>query len=463
MKNLVFLSFFVFTGIQFFLVDINLLALSSFFLNYVVIMIIMYYHFFLEKEYSPFISAYLIFNILFFIITPLAQISNIDPELQKHVNDLPYKWSKTIVANTYILLFNIVFFISYLLFKKRNYKVREYKISRKLPFNILLILVISFLILIFNIDYIQQKLLTPTWKLQYDSAKSIKIIISKVLFSLPLAGVALCVMYFNKNRKKAINLLIITGCLSFFLLLILVFKNPFMEKRSGLGPVYFSILFLFIPKLLNSNIKTTLILYFSLILIMPIMAVFTHVNYSFSQVVSNPTLITKSIDKDVLLSDFNTINFDAYANFLATIEYVSENGFSLGEQLSSAIFFFVPRAVWDTKPISSGQFIGNYLIEEHGFWFNNISNPFISEGYLNFGIFGVILFAFIIAYFFSKGLQYLKSDDYLKKLLAFFAAIHMVYFLRGDFTNGFSQLVLVAFGIYVIPKVLIYFFKEVKL
>lgn len=463
MKNFIFLSFFIFTGIQFFLVDINIFALCSFFLNYLVLMIIMYYHFFLEKDYSPFISAYLIFNILFFIITPLAQITKIDPELQKHVNDLPYDWHKTIVANTYILIFNIVFFISYIVFKKRNNKVNEYQVSSKLPFNIILILFISFVILIFNIDYIQQKLMTPTWKLQYDNAKSIKIIISKVLFSVPLAGVAMCIMYFKKSGKKPLNLLIIISSLLLFLGLILIFKNPFMEKRSGLGPVYFCILFLFIPKLLRTNIKTTLILYFSLILVMPIMAVFTHINHSFSEVIDNPKIITKSINKDVLLSNFNTINFDAYANFLATIENVSENGYSMGEQLGSAFLFFVPRSIWESKPITSGQFIGNYLIEKHGFWFNNISNPFISEGYLNFGIFGVILFAFFLAYFFSKGIVFLKSDDYLKKMLAFFAAIHMVYFLRGDFTNGFSQLVLVAFGIYVIPKSLIYLFKGVKI
>ena len=426
-------------------------------------MVIMYYHFFLEKDFSPFISAYLIFNILFFIIAPLAQISKIDPQVQIHLNNLPYNWQKTIVANIYILIFNVVFFISYLIFKKRNKFVKPYQIRKEIPFDILVILVISILILIFNLDYIQQKLSTPTWKLQLDSAKSIKIVISKVLFSVPLAGIALCIMYFKKKGKKSMNLIVVVSAILIFLALIVIFKNPFMEKRSGLGPIYFSILFLFWPKLFNSNIKTTLILYFSLILLMPIVSVFTHVNASFSEVMSNPKLITESINEDVLLSNFNTINFDAYINFLATIENVSDYGFSFGEQLTSAIFFFVPRSIWKSKPITSGQFIGDYLIEKHDFWFNNISNPLVSEGYLNFGILGIILFAFIFAFFLTKALQLLKSDDYLKKTLAFFIAIHMVYFLRGDFTNGFSQLILVSFGIYVIPKGLFYLYKGIKL
>lgn len=332
-------------------------------------MMIMYYHFFLEKEYSPFISAYLIFNLLFFTIAPLAQISNIDPVLLRHVNYLPYFWEQTVFANSCILIFNIFFFISYIFFKKQNTIVVAYKINKKLPFDILIILLICILILFANIDFIQQKLMTPTWKLQFDNAKSIKIIISKVLFSIPLAGVAMCVMYFKKKNNKPINWLVIGISLIIFLLLIVVFKNPFMEKRSGLGPVYFSLLFLFIPRLLNNNIKTTIILYLSLIVAMPLLAVFTHVNSSFIEVVKNPKIIFSSLNEDILLSNFNTLNFDAYANFLATIENVSIYGFSMGEQLSNALFFFIPRSIWSSKPLTSGQFLGNYLIEKHNFFF----------------------------------------------------------------------------------------------
>lgn len=426
-------------------------------------MMIMYYHFFIEKDYSPFISAYLIFNLLFFIIAPLAQISQISPNLLRHVNYLPYSWEQTVFANICILIFNIIFFISYVFFKKQNRSVLEYKISNKLPFDILIVLLVCIVILLVNLDYINEKLMTPTWKLQYDKAKSLKIIISKVLFSLPLAGIALCVMYFKKKNNKPLNWLVVSISLMIFLLLILVFKNPFMEKRSGLGPVYFSLIFLFLPKLLNNNIKTTITLYFSLIVAMPVLAIFTHVNSSFIEVVKNPKIIFGSIDEDVLFSNFNTLNFDAYANFLAVIENVSFHGFSMGEQLLNGFLFFIPRSIWSSKPITSGQFIGNYLIKKHDFWFNNISNPFISEAYLNFGLIGIVIFAVIFAYFLTRGLLFLRSDDYLKKTLAFFTAIHMIYFLRGDFTNGFSQFVLVGFGIYVIPKMIMFVFKREKL
>lgn len=423
-------------------------------------MVIMYYHFFLEKDYSPFLSAYLIFSLLFFIIAPLAQIYT---ETKVYVNNFPYHWLEAIRANFYILLFNITFFISYMVLKKHHKVVRNYEIKKTLPFDILVILVLSILILVFNIDYIQEKLMTPTWKLQYDNNKSIKIIISKVLFSVPLAGVALCVMYFKKKNVNAVNWITVLVSVCIFLLLIIVFKNPFMEKRSGLGPIYFCLIFLFIPKLLNSNIKTTLILYFSLIVLMPLLAVFTHVNSSFSEVVKNPALLFKSLNGEVLLSNFDTLNFDAYANFLATIEYVSVEGFSFGQQLTSAFLFFVPRSMWQNKPHTTGQVIGDYLIENHSFWFNNLSNPFISEAYLNFGIIGIILFAFILAFVITKAILFLKSKDYLKKTLAFFLAIHLIYFLRGDFTNGFSQLILVGFGIYIIPKMIVFVFKGIKL
>jgi len=142
LKNLVFILFFVINEIQLFLVDINIIALLLFFLNYLLIMMIMYYHFFLEKEYSPSISAYLILNLLFFTIEHLANISNIDPVLLRHVNYLPYFWEHTVFANSCILIFNIFLFISYIFFKKKNTKVVAYKINKKLTFDILIILLI---------------------------------------------------------------------------------------------------------------------------------------------------------------------------------------------------------------------------------------------------------------------------------------------------------------------------------
>ena len=180
----------------------------------------MYYHFFLEKDFSPFISAYLIFNLLFFIIAPLAQIYT---ETETYVNNFPYHWAEAIRANVYILLFNIIFFVSYIVFKKQHKIVTEYKTKKTLPFDILVILVLSILILVFNIDYIQEKLMTPTWKLQYDNNKSIKIIISKVLFSIPLAGVSMCVMYFKNKNRNAVNWMtvLVSICIYYKIILII--------------------------------------------------------------------------------------------------------------------------------------------------------------------------------------------------------------------------------------------------
>ena len=61
----------------------------------------------------------------------------------------------------------------------------------------------------------------------------------------------MCIMYFKKKRKRPINLIVIVSAILIFLTLIVVFKNPFMEKRSGLGPIYFSVLFLFWPKIIK--------------------------------------------------------------------------------------------------------------------------------------------------------------------------------------------------------------------
>jgi hypothetical protein len=73
----------------------------------------------------------------------------------------------------------------------------------------------------------------------------------------------------------------------------------------------------------------------------------------------------------------------------------------------------VPRKIWENKPISSGEFIGNYLRDTYGnkYSFTNLSNPYVSEGYLNFGILGVIMFAIFLAFFMSRMTNWVNGDN----------------------------------------------------
>jgi hypothetical protein len=134
------------------------------------------------------------------------------------------------------------------------------------------------------------------------------------------------------------------------------------------------------------------------------------------------------------------------------MDYVKEYGFSFGHQLLSAFLFFVPRGIWEGKPISTGELVGNHLIETYNFSYSNLSNPLVSEGYIKFGIMGVIIAPIVLAIVLVKAIAWLKSEDYLKKMMAFYLAIHLIFLLRGDFTNGYTYYVGALIGVIIIPK-----------
>ena len=157
---------------------------------------------------------------------------------------------------------------------------------------------------------------------------------------------------------------------------------------------------------------------------------------------------------------FNTLNYDAFSNITVTIEYVSKYGFSYGYQLLGGLLFFVPRAIWTAKPYSTGQVIGEYLIDDYGFNFSNLSNSIVSESFVNFGIIGVIIVPVILAYFFIKMIKWLNDSNYLKKIMAFYFAMHLIFLLRGDFTNGFSYYIGPLISVVFITKLIEFFTKQ---
>jgi hypothetical protein len=91
--------------------------------------------------------------------------------------------------------------------------------------------------------------------------------------------------------------------------------------------------------------------------------------------------------------------------------------------------------------------------------YSNLSNAVVSEGYINLGVFGVVLFAIILAYFIVKFISWMISKNYFKEFIAFYFALHLLFLLRGDLTNGVSYFVGPLLSIYFVPKFLIRLFR----
>ena len=151
-------------------------------------------------------------------------------------------------------------------------------------------------------------------------------------------------------------------------------------------------------------------------------------------------------EKDVDLSGFdlfdfsflNQLHFDSYASFA----YILKERFSTGgEQLMGVLFFWVPRALWADKPIESGRMIAETFDLGMGD-FTNIAINYFAEGYLNFGLVGVLLFAFVIAYVCARLDKSFWSDARnLSKpaVVYYFSWLGiLVFLLRGDLMAGFS-------------------------
>lgn len=146
---------------------------------------------------------------------------------------------------------------------------------------------------------------------------------------------------------------------------------------------------------------------------------------------------------------------------MATIDYVEKNGVTYGKQLIGSVLFFVPRLIWPNKPLGSGQLIGNYLMENYSMWFNNVSNPLPSEGYINFGLIGVMFFGFLLSKI-GHWVEDLKQN--YGWVVYLYISNHMIFILRGDLLSSLSYLIGILFALLIFPKFIdIIFNKRIKL
>jgi len=134
---------------------------------------------------------------------------------------------------------------------------------------------------------------------------------------------------------------------------------------------------------------------------------------------------------------FRQAHFDAYENMLSAIE---AEFVTYGYQLLGVLLFFVPRAFWQDKPVGSGY----QLAENLGYRFNNISMPFLGEGYVNFGIIGFVLFSISAGFSMARLDKAFSGILSAKRVYSYEASIYLYligalfFFLRGDLLSSFS-------------------------
>ena len=318
-------------------------------------------------------------------------------------------------CNLYLILWYFVYSISNAIFlKKKNINIKCVELDlnyKKMKFMFLLSL-LSFIILVTNISF--SGLFVRNSNSMSIDYGAFKAILENTLRAIPVYSLIysfFCLKSYKKGYIYFIILLFITLSVNF----------PTSITRFWIGIVYIGIgLVVFRRYIINRRFDYAMILIFTIVF--PIFQLFKW--YTIEQIIDFTTISNK------LISVYNNVDFDAYSMLGRTIEYIDLNGITFGHQLLSTLFFFVPRAIWSTKPLPSGEFIAI----QQGQKFTNLSCPLIAEGLINFGIIGLILFALIlgkiISYFDSIFWKNFECTTFLYLIYPFGFGV-LIFLLRG--------------------------------
>lgn len=443
-KKIIDIYFFIILIIIFFIVgltsleikneNIELITLISFIIN---IMFSLYQLVKDKFEYSLNGVLY-IFVFVFF---------GIAASIQYIYGEFPQPLNNTHIENDYIFKVNIIIFV-FMFFYATFYKInfltirnKTYKKEKKYIKNFNKVGKVSLLLILIGGIYVIKSVGFYNLFNRGDFFANVDItpifnVVDKMVKTLSIFLLIIEIKKFLID-KKVINKL----NLYLILLLNIIFNFPLAVPRFWLGSVMIGI-FLSIKKRIQNKKLFYIIFFGGLFIIFPFLSQF--------RIADNE--INLNIN---LLEGFKGGDYDSYKMFYYTVLYVEENGLVWGNQLLGALLFFIPRSIWIQKPTGSGPFIANNFE-----WnFTNVSNPYMAEGYLNFGIFGVIIFAFILAKILSKMDFYywLKESDNNKIYyldISYVFLIGLTFFMyRGDFLNTIafmSGFLIPIFFIYVI-------------
>lgn len=368
---------------------------------------------FLNKNRSYSLQKiFYIFSLFFLCIAPAIQYqTNTTFWTTSFLNDELY-----IIGNSIILLTLILFGITYSALNKKSegsrtpFHMTNRKISQVELIGLVIISASSFFIVYANLDFLALRLFYRGGDFEVSESNQIVNLFVN-FFIRPLPMVIFAFYRQGQHCKKY------ASC--FFLFIAIITAFPTGIPRLQVAALYIPLFILLTPPLTKGH-NFVLVLVFGLLVIFPALNQFRY--YSENAAFH----LNSSFDM------FKEAHFDAYQNFLRTIDGDIITG---GWQLLGALFFFIPRMFWENKPVGSGSFLSDKL----GFSFDNVSMPLIGEGYMNFGILGVFLFVFLAAIVSAKlDHRYWSNNEKASatKVRYFFILGMFFFLLRGDLLSS---------------------------
>ncbi|MCB1658239.1 MAG: oligosaccharide repeat unit polymerase [Pseudomonadales bacterium] len=398
-----------------------------------------------EKKKDLSFLTFWIFVIVFFVIAGGLQVfSGIYPWGGGY-DDL-----KIVDALLIVILGCIFFDLGYGLSKNVSlFGEWYYFFSRGISHSKLFILVlltvpISFLILsrLGGLDFILQPRLDASKleaaQIARESNQGARVLLVSFMRAFPIVSF-LCMLYLTAIRER-IKFHYPLLFLSF--LEVAFFCNPISTPRFLVGSIFVSSVLIWsfhrFPKVVSSFIAFLL---FALVTIFPITDIYRNtLDISLSEVLDSYLKDNPLIYKP---------DYDVFQQVLNTVDFVSMYGYKMFDQIIGVVLFAVPRGIWPTKPMSTGELLADGL----GYSFSNLSAPLWAEFYIDAGIFWLCIGMFL----YGSYLTYLKKLFYIKgsigAVIIFFFSAYQIFFLRGS--------LMITFG-YFMPTLLIFFLVSTK-
>lgn len=392
----------------------------------------------IKNRTGPAFATANIFLILFFYVAPIYQIVEFPGYL---LNNYSPSANQMVLANLLILLFMVGYIVIYLrrirVAHSPLLKTRDEKIQAIFPILVVLAAVMAIwafqTMLTYGIDPDDDAI---------SAGENIALTVRhKIAFVIPFAVLGLYLS--RKGNRRSV---IIVAAL---VILVLLSKNIVLDRRNALGPVYLTILTLFLWRNRIGSREVFLIMGPALLFLFPIASIFINNPMSQWGELANLENAAKEIR-----SHFIDMHYDAWANLVATIQFVQTEGLQLGRQLLGSLLFFLPREMWVDKPVASGQMLGEYLVLSHGLWFTNISFPFPAEGYVDFGVVGVILYGLGFGYYSQRLDYFVNHGSVVDRTSALYFSFYLLFVMRGSFLPAFAFGVGAYIAINVLPAIL---------
>ncbi|WP_424244599.1 oligosaccharide repeat unit polymerase [Elusimicrobium posterum] len=419
------------------------------FTNFVIIFYSSYRIFFNKRYPYSIHQTFYIIALFFLGIAPLIQY-------KEGIESVPgYFITESTYLIVNILLIVIFILIDLIYFYKQKQQltsVNKYKqetIERKDTVLLqIMTLIFSSLSLIY-ILYINQDNLTGFFLRggEYISRteienSSIRILINTIIRPLPIFAF---IYYYKIGSNRLCKVLL------FFIALTTCFPSSMPRLMVG---AYWIPVMITIFKVFNKKNFFSYVFIGGLAVLFPAFEAFRNFDYFFKY-----NSISSSLSK-LILSIYSGMAYDSYQSFA----FVFQNKFiTYGQQLLGVLAIFIPRTFWAEKPIGTGFTVAR----QYGLGYENISMHFFGEGYANFGIIGVFVFAAVLAII----MKYCDSkywDFKNKEKTRLFPVIYLIfmgilaYIMRGDMMGSFTVTAGTAISASIIYTTVILCTKKIK-